>query len=73
MVHHCCSPILRVRNNERVGALQHSSGGRGLAGEKIGSREDSHTRSMRWPAPLRASALKRANSSKRVTRVIVFF
>ncbi len=49
---------------QRVRALQHSSGGRGLTGEKSGSREDSHTRSVRWPAPLRASALKRANSLK---------
>ncbi len=51
-------------NSERVRALHRSSGGRGLTGEKSGSREDSHTRSVRWPAPLRASALKRANSLK---------
>ncbi len=34
--------------SERVRALQHSSGGRGLTGGKRnGSREDSHTRSVR--------------------------
>ncbi len=64
VMHHYCSSILRVRNSERVRALQRSSGGRGLTGEKSGSREDSHTRSVRWPAPLRASALKRVNSLK---------
>ncbi len=73
VVHHCCSPILWVRNSERVRALQRSSGGRGLTGEKSGSRENSHTRSVRWPAPLRTSALKIANFSKRVKRVIVRF
>ncbi len=64
---------LRVRNSERVRALQRSSGGRGLTGEKCGTREDSHTRSVQWPAPLRASTLKRANFSKRATRVIASF
>ncbi len=49
--------------SERVRALQHSSGGRGLTGEKRnGSREN--TRSVRWPAPLRASALKEHISLK---------
>ncbi len=71
--HHCCSPILRVRNSERVQALQRSSSGRSLTGEKSGSREDSHTRSVRWQAPLRTSALKRANFSERATRVIASF
>ncbi len=69
-VHHCCSPILQVRNSERVWVLQHSSGGRSLTGEKSNSREDSHTRSVRWPSPLRASVLKRANFSKWATRVL---
>ncbi len=64
VMHHYCSSILRVRNSERVRALQRSSGGRGLTGEKSVSCEDSHTRSVRWPAPLRASALKIANSLK---------
>ncbi len=58
---------------ERVRALQHSSGGRGLTGEKRnGSREDSHTRSVRWPAPLRASALKEHISLKEYTGDRVF-
>ncbi len=69
-VHHCCSPILQVRNSERVRVLQRSNGGRSLTGEKSNSREDSHTRSVRWPSPLRASVLKRANFSKRATRVL---
>ncbi len=51
-------------NSERVRALHRSSGGRSLTGEKSGSREDSHTRSVQWPAPLRASALKRVNYLK---------
>ncbi len=59
--------------SERVRALQHSSGGRGLTGEKRnGSREDSHTRSVRWPAPLRASALKEHISLKEYTGDRVF-
>ncbi len=54
-------------------ALRHSSGGRGLTGEKRnGSREDSHTRSVRWPAPLRASALKEHISLKEYTGDRVF-
>ncbi len=52
--------------SERVRVIQRSSGGHGLTGEKSGSCED-QTRSVRWPAPLRASALKRANFSKRAT------
>ncbi len=59
--------------SERVRALQHSSGGRGLTGEeRNGSREDSHTRSERWPAPLRASALKEHISLKEYTGDRVF-
>ncbi len=59
--------------SERVRALQRSSGGRGLTGEKRnGSREDSHTRSVRWPAPLRASALKERISLKEYTGDRVF-
>ncbi len=59
--------------SERVRALQHSSGGRGLTGEKRnGSREDSHTRSVQWPAPLRASALKEHISLKAYTGDRVF-
>ncbi len=59
--------------SEQVRALQHSSGGRGLMGEKRnGSREDSHTRSVRWPAPLRASALKEHISLKEYTGDRVF-
>ncbi len=54
-------------------ALQHSSGGRGLTGGKRnGSREDSHTRSVRWPSPLRASALKEHISLKEYTGDHVF-
>ncbi len=37
-----------------------------------GSREDSHTRSVRWPAPLRASALKEQISLKEYTGDRVF-
>ncbi len=40
-------------------------------GREDGSREDSHTRSVRWPAPLRGSALKEQFLC--ITRVIAFF
>ncbi len=48
----------------RVRALRHSSGGRGLTGEQRSVK--TVTQSVRWPAPLRASALKEQNFSKRV-------
>ncbi len=67
-----CSPFYRSVFLDRVWALRHSSGGHGRTGEKDHLPVDSHTRSVRWPAPLRASTLKE-HFSKRATGVIAYF
>ncbi len=56
--------FLTLREAYEWGALRHSSGGSRSHGEH-GPWRQSH-RSVRWPAPLRASALKEQNFSKRV-------
>ncbi len=54
MVHLLSTSVLQ--RERECGRNGDSSGGHDLAA--CGVRADSHTRSVRWPAPLRASALK---------------
>ncbi len=67
MVLHYCSSCPASEKLERVRALRHSSGGRGLTGETT-VREDSHTRSVRWPASVACFSTKEQISL--LTRVI---
>ncbi len=57
---------LRVRSWASAGVTARQRWSRSHGRKRNGSREVSDTRSVRWPAPLRASALKRADFSKRV-------
>ncbi len=66
------SSCLRVRSWASAGVTAQQRWSRSHGRKRNGSREDSHTRSVRWPAPLRASALKERISLKS-TRVIASF
>ncbi len=48
---HYCSSCLRVRNWASAGVTARQRWSRSHGRERNGSREDSHTRSVRWPAP----------------------
>ncbi len=64
--------ILQKSVLQNVWALQRSSGGHSRTGEKHHLPADSHTRSVQWPAPLCASAVK-VYFPKRATWVIASF
>ncbi len=63
---------LRVRSFTIAGVTARQRWSRSHGRKRNGSREDSHTRSVRWPAPLRASALKEQISLKEYTGDRVF-
>ncbi len=63
---------LRVRSFTSAGVTARQRWSRSHGRKRNGSREDSHTRSVRWPAPLRASALKEQISLKEYTGDRVF-
>ncbi len=72
VVFHYCSSCLRVRSWASAGVTARQRWSRSHGRKRNGSREDSHTRSVRWPAPLRASALKEQISLKEYTGDRVF-
>ncbi len=63
------SLLLFLSASEKLSVTAQQRWSRSHGRKRNGSREDSHTRSVRWPAPLRASALKERISLKS-TRVI---
>ncbi len=63
---------LRVRSFTSAGVTARQRWSRSHGRKRNGSREDSHTRSVQWPAPLRASALKEQISLKEYTGDRVF-